>query len=103
MNRSPSPPCSLLLLGQHTISIHLHYVSFLRWACHLRNPLLSLLRPRLQARCSVPECNGASLSRQGEDALWQQLFTAQPARRRVFEPSSKRRKKVPAPWPPATA
>jgi hypothetical protein len=40
------------------------------------------------------------LGRQGEDALWQQVFTAQPARRRVFEPSSKRRKKAPAPWPP---
>jgi hypothetical protein len=36
------------------------------------------------------------MSRQGEDALWQQVFMAQSARRRVFEPSSKRRKKAPA-------
>jgi hypothetical protein len=32
------------------------------------------------------------LTREGEDALWQQVFTVQPARRRAFEPSSKRRK-----------
>ena len=32
------------------------------------------------------------LIRQGEDALWQAFFTAAPARRRVFEPNSKRRK-----------
>jgi hypothetical protein len=42
------------------------------------------------------------LTREGEDALWQQVFTAQPERRRVFEPSSKRRKKAPAPWQLAT-
>ena len=40
--------------------------------------------------------------REQEDALWHQVFTAQPARRRVFEPSSKRRKRRPAPWPPVT-
>ena len=34
------------------------------------------------------------LSREEEDALWQQVFTAQPARRREFEPSSKRRKRA---------
>ena len=28
-------------------------------------------------------------------------LTVQPARRREFEPSSKRRKRRPAPWPPA--
>src|SRR5271168_5292433 len=57
------------------------------------------------ARCVVPDSDGASLSliRQGEDALWQAFFTAAPARRRVFEPSSKRRKRAPAPLPPATA
>jgi hypothetical protein len=54
------------------------------------------------AYCVVPEYRGALISREGEDALWQQVFTAQPARRREFEPSSKRRKKRPAPWPPAT-
>jgi hypothetical protein len=52
--------------------------------------------------CVVPGSSGASLAREGEDALWQQVFTAQPERRRVFEPSSKRRKKAPGPWPPAT-
>ena len=54
------------------------------------------------ARCAVPGSSGASLAREGEDALWQQVFMAQPERRRVFEPSSKRRKRAPAPWPPAT-
>ncbi|HZZ26198.1 MAG TPA: hypothetical protein VFE60_28215, partial [Roseiarcus sp.] len=46
-------------------------------------------------RCVVPDSDGASLSliRQGEDALWQAFFTAAPARRRVFEPSSKHRKR----------
>src|SRR4051794_22794035 len=39
------------------------------------------------------------LTREGEDALWQQVFMAQPARRREFEPSSKGRKRRPAPWP----
>ena len=52
--------------------------------------------------CAVPGCRGALISREGEDALWQQVFTAQPARRREFEPSSKGRKRRPAPWPPAT-
>jgi ribosomal protein L37AE/L43A len=51
--------------------------------------------------CAVPECRGA-FSREQEDALWHQVFTAQPARRREFEPSSKRRKKRPASLPPAT-
>jgi hypothetical protein len=49
-----------------------------------------------KAGCAVPVCDGASsiLTRQAEDALWQEFFTAAPERRRVFEPSSKRRKKV---------
>jgi hypothetical protein len=53
------------------------------------------------ARCVVPESDGASsiLSRQEEDALWEAFFTAAPARRRVFEPSSKRRKRAPGPLP----
>ncbi|OYR22308.1 transcriptional regulators family protein [Brucella grignonensis] len=57
------------------------------------------------ARCVVPDCDGASLilSRQDEDVLWQVFFTAAPARRRIFEPSSKRRKRAPGPLPPATA
>lgn len=38
--------------------------------------------------------------RQAGDALWQEFFTAAPARRRVFEPSSKRRKKVAVPLLP---
>jgi hypothetical protein len=46
--------------------------------------------------CS-PEVSGA-FSREQEDALWQRVFTAQPARRRKFEPSSKHRKRRPAPW-----
>ena len=54
-------------------------------------------------RCVVPGSSGASLTREGEDALWRQVFTAQPERRRVFEPSSKRRKRAPGPWPTATA
>jgi hypothetical protein len=52
--------------------------------------------------CGVPGCGGALISREREDALWQQVFTAQPARRREFEPSSKGRKRRPAAWPPAT-
>jgi hypothetical protein len=57
------------------------------------------------ARCLVPESDGApsSLIRQEEDALWGAFFTAAPERRRVFEPSSKRRKRVVAPSPRATA
>jgi hypothetical protein len=50
--------------------------------------------------CAVPGCDGAFLSREAEDALWQQVFTVAPARRRAFEPSSKGRKRRPAPWPP---
>lgn len=47
------------------------------------------------SRCVVPTCSGASsLSRQEENALWEVFFTVAPARRRVFEPSSKRRKRV---------
>ena len=55
-------------------------------------------------RCAVPECDGAypSLTRQEEDALWQACCTAAPARRRAFEPSSKRRKRAPVSLPPAT-
>ena len=54
--------------------------------------------------CAVPECNGASsfLSCQEEDVLWQAFCMAAPARRRVFEPSSKRRKRAPAPLQRAT-
>jgi alcohol dehydrogenase class IV len=47
--------------------------------------------PSLWPSCSVPGSRGAFLSREAEDALWQQVFMAQPARRRAFEPSSKRR------------
>jgi len=55
--------------------------------------------------CAVPDSDGALsiLSRQEEDALWEAFFTAAPARRRVFEPSSKRRKRAAGPLPPATA
>ena len=55
--------------------------------------------PVISARCVVPDSDGASLilNRQEEDALWQVFFTAAPERRRVFEPSSKRRKKAPGP------
>src|SRR5215208_1984825 len=42
-------------------------------------------------------------AREGEDALWQQVFMVQPARRREFEPSSKRRKRRPASSSPGTA
>src|SRR5688500_17417011 len=51
--------------------------------------------------CVVLECRGA-LSQSEEGALWQQVFMVQPARRREFEPSSKRRKRRPASSPPAT-
>ncbi len=44
----------------------------------------------------VLESRGA-LSREQEDALWQEVFMAQAVRRREFEPSSKRRKKRPVP------
>src|SRR5829696_7402590 len=54
-------------------------------------------------RCLVPESGGAFLTREGEDALWQQVVMVQPARRREFEPSSKRRKRRPASSPPGTA
>ena len=54
-------------------------------------------------RCLVPERRDALLTREGEEALWQAVFTAQPGQRREFEPSSKRRKKRAAPWPSATA
>jgi transposase len=53
------------------------------------------------SRCVIPECRGA-FSRQQEDALWLQVFTVQPARRREFEPNSKRRKRRPAASPSAT-
>jgi tripartite-type tricarboxylate transporter receptor subunit TctC len=56
----------------------------------------------MEANCLVPGSRGPSLTLEGEDALWRQVFTAQPARRRVFEASSKRRKGAPAPWPPAS-
>ncbi len=69
------------------------------------SPHNRFINRRTCSRCVVPECNGASLilSRQEEDALWEVFFTAAPARRRVFEPNSKRRKKAPGPLPPATA
>src|SRR3712207_5155430 len=51
-------------------------------------------------RCVVPESRGA-LSRDEEDALWQAFYTAAPAQRREFEPSSKRRKRRPAASPSA--
>jgi len=52
----------------------------------------------------VPSRRGwCILERQGEDALWQQVFMGQPARRRVFRADSKQRKRAPAPWPAATA
>jgi len=54
-------------------------------------------------RCLVPESRDATLTREGEEALWQAVFTVQPEQRREFEPSSKRRKKRPAPWHSATA
>lgn len=53
--------------------------------------------------CLVPESRDATLTREGEEALWQAVFTAQPEQRREFEPSSKRRKTRPAAWPSVTA
>lgn len=52
-------------------------------------------------RCVILECRGA-FSREQEDALWHQVFMAQPVRRREFEPNSKRRKRRPEAWPPAS-
>jgi hypothetical protein len=71
----------------------------------IRNDIRAAQNVSLWARCVVPECDGASLilSRQEEDALWEVFFTAAPARRRVYEPNSKRRKKAPGLLPPATA
>ena len=57
----------------------------------------------LVPRCSVPECRDAILTRESEDALWQVVFTAAPAQRREFEPSSKRRKRRPTLSPSDTA
>src|SRR4051794_38981253 len=54
-----------------------------------------------EAKCVVPESRGA-LSRDEEDALWQEFYTAAPVQRREFEPSSKRRKRRPASSLPAT-
>ena len=50
----------------------------------------------LPTRCTVPGSAGASfvISRHEEDALWKTFFMAAPERPRVFEPSSKRRKRV---------
>jgi hypothetical protein len=50
-------------------------------------------------RCSIPDFDGASLilRRQEEDVRWDAFFTAAPARRRVFEPNSKRRKRAAVP------
>jgi len=53
--------------------------------------------------CSVPESRGAILTRESEEALWQTFFTAAPAQRREFEPSSKRRKRRPVTSPAAMA
>jgi len=50
-------------------------------------------------KCSVPESRGAILTRESEEALWQTFFTAAPAQRREFEPSSKRRKRRPVSSP----
>lgn len=51
------------------------------------------------SRCLVPECDGVCLTRQREDALWQEYFTAASAQRSVFEPNSKRQKKAPGSLP----
>ena len=53
--------------------------------CRLRLALRGEFPGRAACRCAVPECGGA-FSRDQEDALWQQVFTAQPERRREFEP-----------------
>jgi len=52
--------------------------------------------------CMVPESCDVILSAEEEKTLWQTCFTAAPARRREFEPSSKGRKKRPVSWPSAT-
>jgi hypothetical protein len=44
--------------------------------------------------CLVPKSRDATLTREGEEALWQAVFMVQPEQRREFEPSSKRRKKT---------
>jgi hypothetical protein len=44
-------------------------------------------RSETPLKCAVPGCRGA-LSREQEDARWQQVFTAQPPRRRAFEPGA---------------
>jgi hypothetical protein len=55
------------------------------------------------SRCLVPESRGAILTRESEGALWQRFFTAAPAQRREFDPSSKRRKRRPVILPVVTA
>jgi hypothetical protein len=59
--------------------------------------------PSRTTSCLVPESRGAILTRESEEALWQTFFTAAPAQRREFEPSSKRRKRRPAVSPAGTA
>jgi hypothetical protein len=54
--------------------------------------------------CAVPECRGALISRDGEDALRRQVRTVQPARRRGFGPNpgtvAERRGRAPRPRTP---
>ena len=59
-------------------------------------------RPVPITNCLVPESHDAILTRDSEEALWQTFFTAAPAQRREFEPSSKRRKRRAAPLPGGT-
>jgi hypothetical protein len=67
------------------------------------NPAVQISGLLAHPSCLVPGCDGATLTREGEEALWQQFYMAAPELRRVFEPSSKGRKKAPGPSRPATS
>jgi putative transposase len=89
------------MLAAHGITVSHETVR--QWALRVGQDFASRIRRRLpRPSCAVPECDGA-FSREQEDAVWQQVFTAQPARRRVFEPSSKRQRGHPLPGRPLRA
>ena len=81
-----SVPLGMLLNVLMKYAFHLTRPSF-------DDPLLAL------TTCMVPESRDVIVSTEEEKALWQTCFTAAPERHREFEPSSKGRKKRPAPWP----
>ena len=65
-------------------------------------PYCGLVAPG-RTRCLVPGCDGATLTREGEEALWQQFFTAAPERTpRIPSRAPKVERKHPGPSRHAT-